>query len=234
MKIALAQIQSFKGSLERTIAVHLAFIQKAIAEKADLILFPELSLTAYEPTLAKECALSIDDFRLNIFQELSEEHSIVICVGCPSKGDKLPKISLFIFQPLAPRCQYDKQLLHADELPYFEPGNSEVYFEVKGKKIAPAICYESMQVEHNKQALDAKADLYLVSVAKTKEGMQQAHAHFSRLSKAHKMAIAVCNSLGFCDGFQSSGSSACWNKNGELVGSLQSNQSNCPVFYIST
>lgn len=53
MKIALAQIQYEKGDIARNIELHLIWIDQAIAQGADCIFFPELSLTGYEPTLPK-------------------------------------------------------------------------------------------------------------------------------------------------------------------------------------
>jgi predicted amidohydrolase len=47
MKIALAQINTKLGLLEANLEKHLDFIQQAQTEAADLIVFPELSLTGY-------------------------------------------------------------------------------------------------------------------------------------------------------------------------------------------
>lgn len=53
MKLCSAQIQPIKGDIDRNIQKHIFFINSAIENGADLIFFPELSLTGYEPTLAK-------------------------------------------------------------------------------------------------------------------------------------------------------------------------------------
>ena len=47
MKIAIAQISSFLGDFDRNIDKHIHFCNEAVKHKADLILFPELSLTGY-------------------------------------------------------------------------------------------------------------------------------------------------------------------------------------------
>src|SRR5437870_11347320 len=46
-KIALAQTDSSLGNIERNVRKHIASCKKAINNKADLIVFPELSLTGY-------------------------------------------------------------------------------------------------------------------------------------------------------------------------------------------
>jgi len=47
MKIAIAQISPLLGLVDKNLEIHLEFIEKAVKEKADLIIFPELSLTGY-------------------------------------------------------------------------------------------------------------------------------------------------------------------------------------------
>ncbi len=47
MKAAIAQINSILGDLDKNIKRHIEFCNKAIENKAELIVFPELSLTGY-------------------------------------------------------------------------------------------------------------------------------------------------------------------------------------------
>lgn len=47
MKVAVAQINSVLGDFEKNINHHAEFCQIAISENADVIVFPELSLTGY-------------------------------------------------------------------------------------------------------------------------------------------------------------------------------------------
>jgi len=47
MKVAIAQVTSVIGDLEKNIQHHLKFCDEAIKNKAELIVFPELSLTGY-------------------------------------------------------------------------------------------------------------------------------------------------------------------------------------------
>lgn len=46
-------------------------INRAVKLSADLIVFPELSITGYEPILASELANNIQDVRFNVFQEIA-------------------------------------------------------------------------------------------------------------------------------------------------------------------
>ena len=47
MKVAVAQIDAAVGNVEKNIERHIASIRKAVAKKASVIVFPELSLTGY-------------------------------------------------------------------------------------------------------------------------------------------------------------------------------------------
>lgn len=58
MRIALAQIAPRLGDVERNLDLHLEYMERARREKADLLVFPELSLTGYTlKDLAGEVAL---------------------------------------------------------------------------------------------------------------------------------------------------------------------------------
>jgi len=74
MKIALAQLQSESGNIKANIKKHLDYIDKAAAAKADFIVFPELSLTNYEPHLARELAFKQNDSKLTIFKDYSTKY----------------------------------------------------------------------------------------------------------------------------------------------------------------
>ena len=56
MKICIAQTAPIKGNVSANIEAHLNFIELALTLNAEAIFFPELSLTSYEPKLAKELA----------------------------------------------------------------------------------------------------------------------------------------------------------------------------------
>ena len=47
MKVAIAQISSVLGRVDKNLDRHLELIEKAASQKADLVIFPELSLTGY-------------------------------------------------------------------------------------------------------------------------------------------------------------------------------------------
>jgi len=142
MKIALAQARAVKGEISANIEKHLWRIREALVQQADAVFFPELSLTGYEPDLADALATTVDDTRLDVFQQLSDARGITIGVGMPLRTGKGITISMLIYQPNVPVQVYAKQQLHADEMPYFMEGGQQLILRIGELAIAPAICYE--------------------------------------------------------------------------------------------
>lgn len=230
MKIALAQIKPIKGQLDQNIILHQRCIEKASVQGADLIVFPELSLTAYEPRLAQELALDFQDQRLDIFQGQSDKHQITIGLGIPMKAPNGIHISQIFFKPNQPRQAYSKQYLHSDEQPYFIPGTKSLLLTIKNQKIAPAICYESLLEAHIAQANKMGATIYIASVAKPEEGISKAFQHFPLMAKKYKMPILMVNSIGYCDNFESAGHTTVWDQSGTLVEQLDHTSEGILVF----
>jgi len=105
--------------------------------KCQLIFFPELSLTGYEPTLAKKLALQLKDSRLNVLRALSEQYNIIVGVGLPIQGREGVPIGMAIFNPDGTQQLYCKRHLHRDEAPYFV--NDREDLNLGGRAIAPAM-----------------------------------------------------------------------------------------------
>jgi predicted amidohydrolase len=234
MKVALAQTMPVKGDVGFNSTQHKKFIALALSSKADMILFPELSITGYEPELAKKLATTIDDIRFDDFQNISNRKNITICIGAPLKADNGVLISMIIFQPGQVRKVYSKRYLHPDEKPYFINGQEQIFLGKDNHMIAPAICYELSVPEHAKNAYANSADIYLVSVAKTTEGIDKAAQTLSHTAAIYSMTILLSNCVGYCDNFLSGGRSSVWNKKGGLVGKLNDTDQGLLVFDTET
>jgi len=222
MKIALAQIQSIAGDISANIERHISAIRAAAKQGADLVIFPELSLTNYEPNLAGSLATDTKDARFTIFSGLADSLDISIVAGMPLRSEKGITISCLVFQPGIPVQRYDKQILHADELPFFISGSQQLILQIKEYKIALAICYESVQSSHAENALKQGADIYLATVSKPLRALRNAHTFYSMFAAAHQIPVLMVNGVGPADNFVAAGSSAYWNPDGILVSTLDS------------
>ena len=218
MKVCVAQTKPVKGDIQANIHIHNQFIQRAITKKADLIVFSELSLTSYEPKLAKQLAITPYDVRLKGFQKSSDQHGIIIGIGAPTITVKGTCISLILFRPYNHPLVYSKQYLHPDEVPYFVPGDG--WDGVMENGIAFAICYELSIPKHAETAKQNGAKIYVVSAAKTTKGVKGSIEHLQNRSKKHAMVSMVCNCIGFMDDVQCAGGSFILNTKGEVIESL--------------
>ncbi len=230
MKISAAQIKSAPGNVLNNIDQHKKLIHMAISHNATLIVFPELSLTNYEPTLAQELSTDPNDKRFEDFQTISNTYNIVIGVGMPIKGPAKPFIGMIIFQPHELRQIYCKQNLHEDEFPYFACGQDEVFISVGGLKIAPAICYESLLSEHSDKAVKSGAEIYFASVAKGSQGLLTARKHMPEVAVRHSMPVLMANCVGPCDNFTGVGETSIWSDHGIRLGHLDDRSEGILVF----
>lgn len=220
MKLCAVQLASLKGDLPGNLQRHLACIEQAAALGAELVVFPELSLTGYEPSMARQTALPITSARLDPLQAACDRLGITVAVGLPLPTPHGIRIGMPVFCPDAPRQAYAKRHLHDDELPYFTPGDQALLLEVGEHRVAPAICYESMFMAHAAVARERGADLYLVSVAKTAKGIREGYVHYPEVARELGMSVLMANCVGPADTFIGAGGSAAWDSQGHLLASL--------------
>lgn len=234
MKIAIAQIRPISGDIPSNIEKHQQLVHLAISHKVDALFFSELSITSYEPELAQALASYQSDKVFDSFQEISHNNNITIGVGMPEKTSTGIKISMFIFQPNQPRRVYAKQQLHSDELAYFVKGEKQIIITIDDIRIAPAICYESLQPSHIESAVALGAEIYVASVAKSQNGISKAMTHYPAMAKKFSTPVLMSNCVGFCDNFESVGQSSVWTKQGNLAGQLNSTGEGILVFDTKT
>lgn len=220
MKICVAQTRPVKGDIQSNIAHHKKLIDLAVSHGADTIIFPELSLTGYEPKLAKALATHQDDRRLDDFQKISDTQQITIGVGVPTKNNAGICISMILFQPHKARQTYSKKYLHPDEEEFFVSGQNATGFIGDKTLIALAICYEISVPEHAENAFKSGAAIYMASVAKFVNGIDKALKRLSDIANEYSMTVCMSNCIGPSDGEECAGKTSIWNNKGVLAGQL--------------
>jgi predicted amidohydrolase len=202
------------------LADHQQWASAAVEGGVDLLVFPELSLTGYEPLLAKGLATIPEDERFAGLQRMSDRYGMYICAGAPIKREEGVLIGMIIFRPDDSRLLYAKQYLHADELPYFVPGKEQVFLSLDDHKIALAICYELGVPDHSANAYSHRATVYLASVAKTAEGVEKAMDILSGIACTYSMTVLMVNAVGPCEDGICGGGSAVISDKGDLLAAL--------------
>lgn len=221
MKIGIAQIKPLKGDIERNLDKHLKFINNALEKQPDLLMFPELSLTGYEPELARSLAIHSDDSRLTPLQEISDQYNIILCVGAPTINNDDLFISMIIFHPNRERVTYSKQYLYPSEEGIFTAGHTPCIIPYdEENRIAPAICYELSNSEHAGYARQMNATAYMASVLNSINGVDADIEKLSRIASTNGMTTFMSNYIGESGGYECAGKSSVWNSKGELMAQL--------------
>ena len=224
MKIALAQIESIVDDIDRNIARHLAALGHLRAGDADLVIFPELSLSNYEPSIVGRAAIDAGDARLTRFEEFAQRQGMSVCVGTPLRTDGKPSISAILFSPGQSRRVIHKANLHADEEPFFAAGCEQASLLEMTSRVALAICYDISVDAHIAQAAARGMEVYVASVAKTVAGIAAAREELVDKARAYEVPVLAVNSVGSCEGQPAGGNSMVIDADGLLVEALDSGE----------
>jgi predicted amidohydrolase len=230
MKICGAQTKPVTGDIQANIERHLLSIDRALSSGADVIIFSELSLTGYEPSMAKELSTRANDQRLDVFQKISDTSSIAIGVGVPTKNGNHVSISMILFQPNKAPSVYSKKYLHPDEDEFFVPGVNFPSLKINDTSIGIAICYELSIPEHFSAARESGADVYIASVAKFAKGVENAVKTLSDIATIHSIPVFMVNAVGTADNGICTGNTSVWNSKGQLAGQLGSSTEGLIVY----
>ena len=222
MRVAIAQIEAIKGNVEKNIENHLKWIKQAILNNADMLVFPELSVTGYEPDLAENLATNQDDTRLDEIQNLSDRNGITIGVGLPTKDESDVFVSMIIFQPQKERITYSKQYLYPPEESIFKAGKNPLVLNFETEVVSPAICYEISNKAHCEFAKRNKATIYIASVLSSINGIDADMEKLSDIAKHNNLVTFMANYVGESGGYKCAGKSSVWDTTGKLIGQLDS------------
>lgn len=222
LSIGVCQIGSVKGDLSKNTQHHLEAIQAAAQEGIHYLVFPELSLTGYEPELAEALALSGHDTRLQPFVEAAEQYNMTIAVGAPLATDTLPAIGLFIFSGDGAIQTYAKMNLHPGEDRYFSQGTRHHFLTLNQTSIANAICADTNNPRHCQYCAEQGAVVYIAGVLITASGYEADTAALAHYAKEHDMIVAMANHNNPTGAWSPIGKSAIWSPSGLLASANES------------
>lgn len=216
--VAAAQSASLGGNLEANVQHHLEFSGLAQSQGAELLLFPELSLTGYELKLAPSCAVTPDSPVLDPLCEFAQRYGMTIVAGAPvPNGRGGLYIGALAFHPDGEVTVHFKQYLHSSEEPPFTSGPGGETIAVGGASIALAICRDATFPEHADAAVRRGATVYAVGAMIDGGGYRRKALLLEAFAAKHRIAVMLANYAGITGGERSAGQSAIWAPGGELV-----------------
>ncbi len=144
LKIALAQISSRLAGLEENLSKHLNYIAEARKSGADVVIFPELSLTGYSLKDAVfDVAMRTDDPRLKPLYEASENITVIFGMVELTDSFEAKNTNLFLEKG---RLVFKHRKVYLptygvfEEKRYFTPGNRFRAFNSMNGRFGMLIC----------------------------------------------------------------------------------------------
>jgi len=226
MILAAAQTKPKRGDINSNLQDHYRLVALAAEKGANLIVFPEMSMTGYERENAEQLAFSVNDSRIDHLKKLAVENKIIIIAGAPIEIDSDLFIGQFVISPDNSVAIYTKQFLHTGEDVYFKPSfDYNPIIEIENERVSFAICADIDNPLHPENASKNKTSIYIASIFFSPNGIPEAHNSLSTYAKRHGMDVLMSNFGGESWGSPSGGKSAFWNKNGELIAQMEDSNS---------
>lgn len=168
MIVAATQFAPVAGDIDANVRAIAGLIRAAGAEGARVVVFAELSLTGYEPSLIRDTpslVLAEDDPRLDPVREACREAGAAAVVNGPVRngGAGFGITTLVIGPDGSLLTRYDKRNLYGVEAEVFAPGTADGRFALDGVRFALATCYDNRFPELAERAAADGCPVYLAS-----------------------------------------------------------------------
>ncbi|MFK0253311.1 carbon-nitrogen hydrolase family protein [Streptomyces sp. NPDC090445] len=220
MKIAAAQLTCIPADVPGNTARAAALAAEARDTGAGLVVFPELTLTGYEPAaLAADPGLWIagpDDPRLDPLR--SAGTAVAVNVALRTGGPR-PAIATLVYGADGGHVtMYAKQHLYRQEQDAFTPGGRDGHFELGGIRFSLGICFDNHFPELAGRAAAAGCRVHLASsLYGTDGGIEERAAVHPGLAKEHGLYVVLANHVGPAGPWTGCGRSAVWAPDGALL-----------------
>lgn len=232
LSIALAQINTVLGNVQRNLDRHMEIIHQAQATGADLLIFPELSLTGYVlqdlvPTVT--CRPNADDPVFRVLLDASRKLDIVVGFVDEDSRNRFYIASAYLSRGEVLHVHHKVYLPTYglfDESRFFAWGDSVQAFDTRFGRVGMLICEDFWHASPPYLLWLDGADLFLFSSASPGRGLSSGPLlesagwvnHILRAySSLYTAFVAHTNRVGYEDGLNFWGGAAVYDPNGELI-----------------
>ena len=223
ISIVLAQLDLAVGDISGNTKLIIDSCEKAKNQhNADLIIFPELSISGYPP----EDLLLHSGFKRRINDALNsikdEVAGISALIGFPDYSDDSIYNACAVFRDKEEIVKYRKEALPNysvfDEKRYFTSDEQPTVFELKGKKIGINICEDIWHKSAAMKAKESGAEIIIVINGSPyeKDGQSKRENIVKQRALQTGLPIVYLNMIGGQDELVFDGASFVMSKNGEI------------------
>lgn len=240
--VALAQIDSVIGDLKKNILTHIEYVRRAIDGGADLVVFPELSLTGYtirdsnwdvalRTQGGKMVAGGDSTITKNLDKLVNLSQTISIIVGGVEESDEFGIFnSAFLIETgkisSVHRKLYPPAYGMFEEMRYFSAGKSVRAFNSRTGRLGVLICEDLWHLPlPYLLAKDRATTIVTIAASPTRLSGEAGHPAIAQVNTDHHKTyarllssyIVFCNRVGFEDGVNFWGGSEIIDPHGEVV-----------------
>lgn len=232
VKVGMAQIYPKLGDVPANLATHLEYIEQAVEQHVDLLVFPELSLTGYQvQDLVPEVAIRAhpDDPTFSALLEASHKLDIVFGFVRRDVRNRFFIASAYLSEGVCLHIHHKVYLptyAMFDEARYFDQGESVQAFGTRFGRVGLLICEDFWHMSPPYLLWLDGADMLIMSSSSPSRGLDAGdRLSGSRWVELVNQAygsmftnyIVHCNRVGYEDGKNFWGGSSVVDPNGEFM-----------------
>jgi 5-aminopentanamidase len=221
VNVAAAQLQAVPGDVAANVAAHVRLIGEAAAAGARVVVFPELSLTGYEPERVRDddtLWLTVDDERLGAVRDACRTQQIHAVVGAPVRdGERRVLAALVVGDGGDIVEMYAKIHLDGLESTVFTAGEEHVVVDVDGHRLGLGVCADAGVPEHAARVAALGAEAYLVGAVFPEGRMERLEDQMSSRSRENGMWVVLGSAVGAGGPYVGIGGSGVWGPDGRAI-----------------
>jgi N-carbamoylputrescine amidase len=143
-RVAAVSMNGFLGQPERVLGAIAGWCERAVAEKADLVLFPELVVHGHCTPNTWELAEPVPDGpSVRRLAQLARHYRLVLCAGMSEKERDIVYNTQVLVGPDGYLGKQRKLHLSRDEGFFYKGGRDLTVFDVGPCKVGIVICYDN-------------------------------------------------------------------------------------------
>ncbi len=202
IRIAAVIFNSVVGQVQQNLERMIAWVERARAEGAEIICFPELNVTGYctDPAI-EDSAESIPGTISRQLEQIAGDSGTIILAGMAEKDDKGQLFaSHLIVMPDGIAGTYRKLHIAPPEKAVFSPGQQVPLFNIRGISVGIQLCYDAHFPELSTRMAVDGADVIFMPHASPRgtppQKLDSWMRHLSARAFDNGVFIVACNQVG--------------------------------------